>query len=489
MAGSSSNPNTVESSVGGNLEVVRIIEHNRNKEIWEHFDLCEMSNGSKRARCKLCRKFFAHEGNSTLKSHISKSCKALRARSDGTQADMTNQGGVFIYDNDKLREAFTKFVISKSLPFDHFDDQDFTETIQTLMQPRYTAVSRTTLRRDAIKMWRVAKEKMILGFQEHRYGVSLTCDVWSSPHNTGNSFLAVTAHWLDQENWQMMKRTIAFELFGEPHTGANLFALLKRVICIYKIENKVFSMSFDNASNNTNAVPRLKLLLSPILDGAFFHTRCVAHIINLAVQAGLEVIDSKRIEFKAMIKSVLCSNNKRLNSYKRYCKSVNLKALGPNLDCPTRWNSTWMMMHTALRQRDTLQAFHKNLKDRGLVASEYPNESWEIIAKLTDLLGVFKNATTYLSGVYYPTSPLVLNQIFMLASKLNDFEFEGEELKNVGEKIKEKLLKYFKEIPPVFTCAAALNPCLNVGGVETLIEQIAFSFNPTEDDPDRKSVV
>ena len=58
-------------------------------------------------------------------------------------------------------------------------------------------------------MWHMAREKMILGFQEHRYGVSLTCDV--------------TAHWMNQENWQMMKSTIAFDLFGEPHTGVIYF--------------------------------------------------------------------------------------------------------------------------------------------------------------------------------------------------------------------------------------------------------------------------
>ena len=161
-------------------------------------------------------------------------------------------------------------MIQKALPFNHFDDEQLAAIIKRKMQPAYIPVSRTTLKKDAIKMWHEARKKMILGFFEHHYGVSLTCDVWSSGYNTGNSYLAVTAHWLNQESWLMMKRTIAFELFGEPHTGNNLFHLLKRVINLYKLENKVFSISFDNASNNTNAVPKLKLLLDPILDGVFF---------------------------------------------------------------------------------------------------------------------------------------------------------------------------------------------------------------------------
>ncbi|KAE8670967.1 putative transcription elongation factor SPT5-like protein 1 [Hibiscus syriacus] len=100
--------NTAESSVGGNLEVVRVIEHTRNKDIWDHYDLCEMSNGSRRARCKLCLKFLASEGNTTLKNHLTKSCKALRSRSDPSQSNLTPQGGVFVYDNENYEKRLQK---------------------------------------------------------------------------------------------------------------------------------------------------------------------------------------------------------------------------------------------------------------------------------------------------------------------------------------------------------------------------------------------
>ena len=33
---------TVESSMGENLEVVKILETKRNKQVWDHFDLCQM---------------------------------------------------------------------------------------------------------------------------------------------------------------------------------------------------------------------------------------------------------------------------------------------------------------------------------------------------------------------------------------------------------------------------------------------------------------
>ena len=74
----SSNP-TVQSSVGENLEVVKVLEHKRTKDSWDYYDLCEMSYGSKMARCKYCLRFFAPETNSMLKAHTQKSCKALNS--------------------------------------------------------------------------------------------------------------------------------------------------------------------------------------------------------------------------------------------------------------------------------------------------------------------------------------------------------------------------------------------------------------------------
>ena len=49
--------------------------------------------------------------------------------------------------------------------------------------------------------------------------------------------------------------------------------------------------------------------------------------------------------------------------------------------------------------------------------------------------------------------------------------------------MKLKFKKYFQDIPPVITCAAALNPCINGVGVEMLINDIANDLSLNEDDP------
>ncbi|GJY91091.1 zinc finger BED domain-containing protein RICESLEEPER 2-like protein [Tanacetum coccineum] len=476
-----------QSSVGvgdssTNLMVVAIKETKRNPAIWSNYDLCVMSSGPKKARCKKCGAFFAQDGNTTLKNHMNKSCPALKAASGSSQTTMGVDGSLWHYEAARVRERMAQFVIQETLPFDHFDNKRMTSLIQETLQPRYCHVSRTTLRHDCLNMWKVAKDEMILGFGALETGVSLTCDVWTAPHGSPDLYLCVTAHWVNPKTWVMMKRTIAFELFGYPHTGQNLYAILDYVIKTYHLEEKIFSISFDSASNITVAVDQLKLKYKPICDGVFFHSLCVTHIINLVVQDGLHVIGAIKNDFKQMLKDIFSTSNARYQRYMKFCTDANALWLGPNWDVPTRWNSTCNMFECALRQKNTLKVFHDQLAQRNLV-TPYPESSWDTIQRVSDFLGVFKKATTLLSGVYYPTNCLVLFQLFSITSKINDCEMRGEFYENMVKPMKEKLKTYFKELSPVITCAAALNPTLNRFGVETLIEKISYDLGLFEEDP------
>ena len=221
-------------------DILEIKTTTRNPDIWSHLDYCIMKDLIPKARCKKCKKFYGVTSNSSLKIHIKTGCKAKEQVVDAGQASIATDGGVFIYNNDDVREAFCKFVIQEVLPFDHFDNPRLTQIIKTKLQPRYSSVSRTTLRRDAIKFWNQAKSEIIVGFANYNGSISLTSDVWTAPHGNANSYLAVTAHWFHPESWLMMKRTIEFKLFPYPHTGSNLRKILLDVLVEYKLDEKVF---------------------------------------------------------------------------------------------------------------------------------------------------------------------------------------------------------------------------------------------------------
>ncbi|PWA85327.1 Zinc finger BED domain-containing protein DAYSLEEPER [Artemisia annua] len=126
---------------------------------------------------------------------MTKSCPVVQAAAAGSsQTTMGVDGSLFVYEADRVRDRMEKFVIQETLSFDHFDNKRMTALIQETLQPRYTHVSRMTLRRDCMKMWKMAKDEMILGFQALKIGVNLTSDVWTAPSGSPDAYLCVTAH-------------------------------------------------------------------------------------------------------------------------------------------------------------------------------------------------------------------------------------------------------------------------------------------------------
>ncbi|GKC52268.1 putative AC transposase [Tanacetum coccineum] len=146
-----------------------IISTNRNPQIWKDFNLCIMTDNSQKAQCKHCFHFLSVGSNTTLRNHIEHPhCEAKKAQknqnSEAGQTSMARDGSVFMYDPDYLREQFAGLVIQRALPFNHFDHEQTTRVFQNTMQPRYTHVSRSTLKRDAIKLWLAAKQEIIDSF-------------------------------------------------------------------------------------------------------------------------------------------------------------------------------------------------------------------------------------------------------------------------------------------------------------------------------------
>nr|GEW80592.1 callose synthase 5 [Tanacetum cinerariifolium] len=77
--------------------IVEVMETTRNKDIWQHYDLCKTSDGSKKGRCKQCGKFISASSNSTLMLHIEKPyCPVRKVIPDGVNR-LCHERGVFLH--------------------------------------------------------------------------------------------------------------------------------------------------------------------------------------------------------------------------------------------------------------------------------------------------------------------------------------------------------------------------------------------------------
>ena len=146
----------------------------------------------------------------------------------------------------------------------------------------------------------------------------------------------------------------------------------------------------------------------------FLHQRCACHIINLIVKSGLKRIKLYLEAFRTAI-SYLNSSNQRIAEFHNFAllRGVTPRKFG--LDMDVRWNSTYIMLKHLLPYRSTFSVFIGANYD--LVNGEplLSDGHWAIADKMMEFLELFYDSTVALSGVYYPTSPLMLHHILDIA--------------------------------------------------------------------------
>jgi len=117
--------------------------------------------------------------------------------------------------------------------------------------------------------------------------------------------------------------------------------------------------------------------------------------------------------------SFLNSSNQRIAAYKRLCIAAGKRPRKFQLDMDIRWNSTYLMLKHLFPHKETFTTFiHANFPrtDEGLLLTE---EHWALAEKVFKFLELFYDATVALSGVYYPTSPLMIHYLVKIAIHLN----------------------------------------------------------------------
>ncbi|KAG8642615.1 hypothetical protein MANES_12G100622v8 [Manihot esculenta] len=110
---------------------------------------------------------------------------------------------------------------------------------------------------------------------------------------------------------EVRKRTLNFCNVPPPHIGVVICDVLQKCLVEWGIEDKVWTISVDNASYNDIAVRMLKDNLayknSLALHGKLFHVRCCQYILNLLVQDDLseiaDIIKNVRESVKHLVAS------------------------------------------------------------------------------------------------------------------------------------------------------------------------------------------
>ena len=165
------------------------------------------------------------------------------------------------------------------------------------------------------------------------------------------------------------------------------------------------TITLDNASNNDVAITNLKSKLlarrNAQFDPKYFHVRCAAHIVNLAVNDGLQPLDGLLSNLRDTVKYFKRSPT-RMYKFVEVCNEYAIKVgKGLSLDVKTRWSSTYRMLDTCMEYRDAFRYYAE--VDHNYVWQPTQTD-WDKYHKIRPILGTMAGATTAFSGSVYPTA-------------------------------------------------------------------------------------
>ncbi|KAL0389054.1 UNVERIFIED_CONTAM: putative AC transposase [Sesamum calycinum] len=237
---------------------------------------------------------------------------------------------------------------------------------------------------DILKIYKDERTKYYNLLGKIKCRIAITTDMWTSSNNKG--FMAVTGHFID-DNWTLQNCILRFLYVLAPHTAEVLADTLVETLMDWNIDRKVSTTTVDNCTTNYAMINHLlqKLPTKDMPhDGKVLHMRCCAHILNLIVNDGLDIIGSsiERICDSVIYWTVSPSRVEKFEETARQVPVNCTKKLC--LDCKTHWNSTYLMLETAIIYKDVFPSLNVREKNYKSLPTE---EDWvnaiEICEKLT----------------------------------------------------------------------------------------------------------
>ncbi|XP_050373044.1 zinc finger BED domain-containing protein RICESLEEPER 2-like [Argentina anserina] len=440
----------------------------RTSVVWTTFeDFDEGPDQGRRAKCKKCGTILKCDSGtgtgSMLRHHNKCSISDVVSPQSSTRSDS--------FSIDRFRELVIEAIVRHDLPFSFVEYEGIRDVFQYI-SPQLTLPSRNTVKAHVLKTYDSEKVKLKNLLSSAKGRISLTADLWTSVVTDG--YLTITAHFVNSE-WRLEKRIINFCHMPPPHNGVALADKVFTLIGEWGIEEKLFSITLDNATANDSFVEKLKMRLNFIglllVDGKFFHVRCCAHILNLIVQDGLKEIHPSVTKIREDIKYIKGSEVRK----QRFLQCVSQVGLGGSRrglrqDMPTRWNSTYLMLDGALYYRSALMNLAVSDNSFKWCPSD---EEWDKIEKINKFLGEFYEVTVLFSGTKYPTSNLFFPKVLVVQHSIQEaIASEDSFLSRMGKEMDLKFKKYWSDYSLILGIAVVMDPRFKMEFVEWAYEKL-----------------
>jgi hypothetical protein len=177
-------------------------------------------------------------------------------------------------------EQLLRFLTVTRLPFNLVEHPQFHNLIRMAQSaPSCPQIpSGKTIRRRLQKSSVKEQQQGILRTLPTDAKLSIALDCWTSPFT--QAFMAISGYFID-EDWRYREVLLGFEPLHGAHSGANLSVVLLDVLQKHEIQDRVYAITTDNASNNQTLVNTLQQSMPD--DVNLIRVPCLAHVIQLSL--------------------------------------------------------------------------------------------------------------------------------------------------------------------------------------------------------------
>lgn len=333
------------------------------------------------------------------------------------------------------------------------------------LQPLFEFLPNSNVEISCIEICRREKEKVNEMINKLCGRINLSIEMWSSAENT--SFLCLSAHYID-EKWTLQKKILNFLTLDSSYAEDLLPEVIIKCLDEWDIDCKLFTLTLDDCSVDDDITLRIKERVSekrPFLSTRqILDVRSAAHLIISIVQDAMDALHELIQKIRESIRYVKSSQEvqEKFNEISQRAGINSPKVLF--LDNPLQWNSTYIMLETALEYRGAFSL----LQEHDLsYSSNLSDEEWEWANSVAGYLKLLVEIMNIFSSNRFPTANIFFPEICDIHIQLIDWSRSSDHfLSPMALKMKAKFDKYWSKCSLALALAAVLDPRFKMKLVE-----------------------
>ncbi|KAL4555180.1 hypothetical protein LXL04_037791 [Taraxacum kok-saghyz] len=421
--------------------------------------------------------------------------------------DPVNLGSIK-FDQERSRFDLARMIMLHDYPPAMVEHIGFKIFVKNL-QPMFDVTSTSVIESDCLSIYSKERQKVSETLRNLPGRISLSAGTWWSPENT--EYVSLTANFIDDQ-WKLNKKILNFLTLDPSQTDDSLSDLIIKCLIDWDVDRKIFSLTLDDFSSHNN------MKESVLKYGELFDIRCALHLVKSLMKDAMESLipitekiresiryvkstsstQEKFNELSHLVKSLMKDGmeslipiTEKIRESIRHVKSTSstqekfneLSQQSVNttkclfLDNPVRWNSTYLMLESAVENRGAFYLLQQHNDENHLFFLS--DEEWTRVGSVTSFMKLLIEVTNVFSHSKNPTANIFFPEICDVHIQLLDYAKSPDDfVRTLVEKMKTKFDKYLATCGPALAIATILDPRFKMKLVEYYYKQIYDSEAP-----------